>query len=698
MTDTDEPVLVCKDLCISYYTRAGEIPAVVDFSLTVRPGETIGIVGESGCGKSTVAMAIMQHMGANGGIKSGSITFKGRDLTRLNEEELRSIRGSEISMIYQEPFASLNPSLKISTQLMEVPLAHENISKAEARERSVQILRDVKIADPERVMNSYPHQLSGGQQQRAVIAMGLLSKPSLLLLDEPTTALDVTVEAGIVNLIADISEKFNTSQIYISHNLGLILETCDRVFVMYSGEIVEEGTIKSLFNSPRHPYTHGLFSCIPLITTDKNAAPLKPIRGQLPLPFERPLGCYFGPRCDHFLQGVCDQAHFQMKTVGGEPDHRVRCLRYEEIDYKQVVSNTETKVSPEIGKRVLDVDGMKKYYEVKDSSLAALISGKSVRYVKANEKLNFTAHESETVAIVGESGCGKSTFAKVLMGLETGTGGEIRHNGKEISHIKVRDRSTEQIRSLQMVFQNPFDTLNPSHSIGGQISRVIRQFGVETDKKKVFDLVMTLLDTVKLPRDFYFRKPRQLSGGQKQRIGIARAFAGNPSIVIADEPVSALDVSVAAAVTELLMDIQREHKTTLLFISHDLSVVRYLSDRIVVMYLGHILERGTTAEVFAPPYHPYTEALLSAVPIADPDIIKRRIVLKGDLPSAMNPPKGCPFCTRCHRRIGDICDLELPSEQLVKDRHVIKCHIPVDVLSRIEPVIRKPGESDLNHA
>jgi peptide/nickel transport system ATP-binding protein len=341
---------------------------------------------------------------------------------------------------------------------------------------------------------------------------------------------------------------------------------------------------------------------------------------------------------------------------------------------------------------------MKKYYEVKDTSLKALLSGKTIRHVKANEELNFTAHESETVAIVGESGCGKSTFANVLMGLETSTEGEIRHHGKNISEIAVRDRSTKQIRSVQMVFQNPFDTLNPSHTIGGQISRVIKQFGVETDKEKIFNTVMKLLDIVKLPRDFYYRKPRQLSGGQKQRIGIARAFAGNPSLVIADEPVSALDVSVAAAVTELLMDIQREHKTTLLFISHDLSVVRYLSDRIVVMYLGHILERGSTEEVFSPPYHPYTEALLSAVPIADPEITKREIVLEGDLPSAMKPPQGCPFCTRCHRRIGDICDNEVPLEMMVADRHAIKCHIPLEELSKIEPVITIPDESECIHA
>jgi peptide/nickel transport system ATP-binding protein len=327
-------------------------------------------------------------------------------------------------MIYQEPFASLNPSLKISTQLMEVPLAHEDIPKEEARQRAVQMLGDVKLPDPERIMESYPHQLSGGQQQRVVIAMGLLSNPSLLLLDEPTTALDVTVEAGIVKLVADISKKYGTSQIYISHNLGLILETCDRVFVMYSGEVVEEGTINSLFTWPKHPYTHGLFACIPLPTADKHAAPLKPIRGQLPLPFERPQGCYYHPRCDHFKSGLCDVDHFKMEHVeGGSADHRVRCLRYKEIDHHLLADTEDAKEALELGERVLNVDSMKKYYEVRDSSLKALISGNRIKYVKANEELNFTAREGETVAIVGESGCGKSTFAKVLMGLEKGTEG-----------------------------------------------------------------------------------------------------------------------------------------------------------------------------------------------------------------------------------------------------------------------------------
>ncbi len=696
----DAPILEIKDLNISYYTRAGEIPAVIDFSLTVNRSETVGLVGESGCGKSTVAWAIMQYMGNNGAIKSGSIKFMGHELNDLSDEELRKLRGSEISMIYQEPFAALNPSLTVASQLMEVPITHEQVSENEAWERCVQMLSDVHLPDQQRIMHAYPHQLSGGQQQRVVIAMALLSNPSLLLLDEPTTALDVTVEAGIVDLVADISKKFGTSQIYISHNLGLILEVCERVFVMYSGEVVEQGSINSVFTWPKHPYTQGLFGCIPLPTTDKNAAPLRPIRGQLPLPHERPVGCNFGPRCDHFEAGRCDARDVIMEPVVSSDaiGHRVRCLRWNEIDVGVPLAHAKAKPPFEVGERVLEVDHMQKYYEVHDRSIAALISGQSVRFVKANEALDFDARRGETVAIVGESGCGKSTFAKVLMGLECCTAGELRHEGRDIGNIPVHRRSSQQLGSLQMVFQNPSDTLNPSHTVGAQIARAIKKFGIEKEKSKIRDRVLNLLDVVKLPRDFYFRRPRQLSGGQKQRVGIARAFAGNPSLVIADEPVSALDVSVAAAVTELLMDIQREHQTTLLFISHDLGVVRYLADRIVVMYLGQIMERGTTEEIFAPPYHPYTEALLAAVPIADPEIEKREILLEGDLPSALDPPTGCPFVTRCPRKLGKICDQQRPLMQSLPTGHAIACHIPLEELRRIEPVIYVPPESERLHA
>jgi peptide/nickel transport system ATP-binding protein len=695
--NTDAPLLEIENLCISYYTRAGEIPAVVDFSVRLNAGESVGLVGESGCGKSTVAMAIMQYMGSNGGIVGGSIKFKGRDLNTLSQEELRAIRGSEIAMVYQEPMAALNPSLTIATQLMEVPLTHDGASEAEARKRAVEMLNDVRLPDPERVMDAYPHQISGGQQQRVVIAMALLSNPSLLLLDEPTTALDVTVEAGIVQLVSELSEKYGTAILYISHNLGLILETCDRVCVMYSGEVVEEGHIDSLFTWPRHPYTHGLFGCIPLPHADKNARPLVPIRGQLPLPHERPDGCNFGPRCDFFEAGTCDSGIVAMDKVASSGDgHNVRCRRWDGISPEDAVVAGEAHEANEPGEIVLRVEAMKKYYEVQDTSIAAMISGKSVKHVKANEALDFTARRGETVAIVGESGCGKSTFAKVLMGLETATEGEIILEDANIGDMPVQDRSPERLGSLQMVFQNPNDTLNPSHTIGGQITRVIRKFGVETNKEKATERMLKLLDTVKLPRDFAKRRPRQLSGGQKQRVGIARAFAGNPAMVIADEPVSALDVSVAAAVTELLMEIQREHQTTLLFISHDLSVVRYLSDRVVVMYLGMIMERGHTDDVFAPPYHPYTEALLSAVPIADPEVEKRQIVLEGSIPSALNPPKGCPFSTRCPRKLGDICDQDVPPMHEIEDGaggHVIACHIPLAELQKVEPVIKVPGDA-----
>ena len=683
----EPPLLEIENLCISYFTRAGEIPAVVDFSMTLHAGESIGLVGESGCGKSTVAMAIMQYMGHNGGIVGGSIRFKGRDLASYSAKELRRLRGSEVAMIYQEPMAALNPSLTLGSQLIEVPMTHEGLRRSEAYSRAVEMLSDVRLSDPERVMAAYPHQISGGQQQRVVIAMALLGKPSLLLLDEPTTALDVTVEAGIVNLISDISKKFGTAQIYISHNMGLILSTCERVCVMYSGEAIEEGRIVDLFERPLHPYTQGLFGCIPLPSCDKNARPLTPIRGQLPLPHERPRGCYFGPRCDYFRDELCNRELIPMNP-SDQSGHRVRCLRWREVPGETPERVVVARERIQVGEEVLRATGLQKYYPIHDRSLAALISGKGVRYVKANETLDFGACVRETVAIVGESGCGKSTFAKVLMGLETATDGELHFAGDEISRRPVRKRSPQQLGSLQMVFQNPNETLNPSHTIGAQIGRVIKKFGVESDPGKIQQRVLKLLDTVKLPRDFYKRRPRQLSGGQKQRVGIARAFAGNPKMVVADEPISALDVSVAAAVTELLMDIQREHGTTLLFISHDLSVVRYLADRIVVMYLGQIMERGTTEQVFAPPYHPYTEALLSAVPIADPNVKKREIVLEGNIPSALNPPKGCPFATRCPRKIGDICDNEMPPRKSDHPRHVIACHIPLEDLIKVEPVFR----------
>jgi peptide/nickel transport system ATP-binding protein len=688
-----QPILECENLSISYFTRQGEIPAVVDFNLKVMPGEAVGVVGESGCGKSTVALAIMCYLGKNGQIVNGLLRFKGRDMTTMSEEELRQLRGSKIAMVYQEPMASLNPSLLIGRQLMEVPLFHEKVSKAEARERAAKMLAAVKLPDPQRIMNSYPHQISGGQQQRVVIAMALLSNPALLILDEPTTALDVTVEAGIVALIKDIAGRFGTSMVYISHNLGLILETCDRITVMYSGEAVETGTVAEVFDQMRHPYTRGLFNSIPLPGADKNARPLVPIPGQLPLPHQRPQGCWFGPRCGYFEQSICSHGHVAIETVDAVSGHGARCRRFREIDWDAARPVRKPVEAAPLGPVVLEVDRLKKYYELADSSLMAMIGSSKARTVKANEQLDFAAREAQTVAIVGESGCGKSTFAKVMMGLETATEGEIRLNGKDISRIPVQQRGEATVGYMQMVFQNPFDTLNPSHSVGGQIARVVQKFGGENDPAKVRERVFQLLDLVKLPRAFYYRRPRQLSGGQKQRVGIARAFAGNPKVVIADEPVSALDVSVQAAVTQLLMEIQRRNRTTLLFISHDLSLVRYLADRVIVMYLGRIMEQGSTDEVFSPPYHPYTEALLSAVPIADTKIRKKHIVLEGEIPSALKLPPGCPFQTRCHRKIGRICETEIPPLRIFSDGHQILCHLPPEELRAMEPVIAIADEA-----
>ncbi|WP_050927795.1 ABC transporter ATP-binding protein [Aestuariivita boseongensis] len=692
LAEYDGAILEIDKLSISFFTRLREIPAVMDFSVAVQPGEAVGLVGESGCGKSTVALGVMQDLGKNGRIVGGTIKFKGRDLSEMSAEELRDIRGNEIAMIYQEPMASLNPAMRIGKQLMEVPMIHEGVSESEAYQRALEVVTDVKLPDPERMLRSFPHQLSGGQQQRIVIAMALMSKPSLLILDEPTTALDVTVEAAVVELVKDLGKKYGTSMLFISHNLGLVLETCDRLCVMYSGEAVERGSIEDVFDEMQHPYTQALFRSIPLPGADKNSRPLVAIPGNFPLPHERPNGCNFGPRCDYFEAGRCDAKDIPMFDVPGNDRHATRCLKFQEIDWNAPLELADQKEKGEIGDVVLKMDNLKKYYEV---AANALFGGGDKKVVKANETLSFEARESETLAIVGESGCGKSTFAKVLMGLETATEGQILLDNRNIESIPIEERDAKTVGEVQMVFQNPFDTLNPSMTVGRQIMRALEIFGVGNNDRERKQRMLELLDLVKLPRAFADRMPRQLSGGQKQRVGIARAFAGDARIVVADEPVSALDVSVQAAVTDLLMEIQREHKTTLLFISHDLSIVRYLSDRVMVMYLGHVVELGTTEQVFSPPYHPYTEALLSAVPIADTSVEKKHIVLEGDIPSAMNPPPGCPFQTRCRWKSevpGGLCEKEVPPVQMLEGGHQIKCHLSDAILNQMEPVIKVAAE------
>jgi peptide/nickel transport system ATP-binding protein len=680
------PLIDIDRLGISFFTRGGEIPAVMDFSCKIMPGRAMGLVGESGCGKSTVALAIMRDLPGLGRITSGAIRFEGRDMASLSDAELRAIRGSKIAMVYQEPMASLNPTMLVGRQLMEVPLIHDRVSRDEAHRRAIDMVKAVRLPDPDRVMRAYPHQLSGGQQQRVVIAMALLSSPKLLILDEPTTALDVTVEAGIVALVKDLTARTGASTLFISHNLGLILETCDEVTVMYSGEAVETGAVSDVFGAMRHPYTQGLFRSIPTPGTNKIENPLIPIPGQLPLPHQRPRGCNFGPRCGYFVEELCAEADVPMCEVAGSSGHQSRCLRIEAIDWAKS-SQPAMRLEPvNIGAPVLEVERLKKHYRV---AASALFGKRESRAVKAVEDISFKARQAEVLAIVGESGCGKSTLAKVLLGLETASEGLVVFDQEAIQNQPVESRAVKTIASIQMIFQNPFDTLNPSYSVGSQILRTLERFRIGANTSERHDMMLRLLDLVKLPRAFAQRSPRQLSGGQKQRIGVARAFAGRPRVIIADEPMSALDVSVQAAISELLLSLQRESKTTMVFISHDLSVVRYLADRVVVMYLGHILEMGATEQIFAPPFHPYTEALLSAIPIADARVKKRHVVLEGEIPSALSPPSGCPFQTRCgHKREvpGNLCEREMPPIRTVADGHTIKCHLPERALRHMEPV------------
>ena len=683
-TDTQKaPVLELRNVAISYFVRAGEMKVVPNISFKLGQGEALGLVGESGCGKSTVAFAVMQYLGTVGRITNGQVLFEGKDLAKMSPAELRAIRGRKISMVYQDPMSSLNPVIQIGKQLMEVPIIHFGQSEQEAHARALQMLREVNLPDPETMMTRYPHQLSGGQQQRVVIAMALMAEPSLLVMDEPTTGLDVTVEAAVLDLVARLREKHNTAIIFISHNLGTVVRICDRIGVMYAGELVEEGPITEVFRNPRHPYTRGLLSCIPTLGADKNSRPLTAIPGQVPSILNRPKGCVFQPRCKFAQADRCSQD--PLPTLDMSPQHHVKCVRASELpEHEKLPQGLEAIAlgkAPVDAEVVLQIAHLRKTYH----QSTGMFGGAGYN-VHAVDNIDLAANRGQTLAIVGESGCGKSTLAKVLTGIELGTEGMVTLSGKEISQIPVEDRTAIVKRAIQMVFQNPDSTLNPSHSVGYVMERAIRRLrGLSSSAAR--GEASSLLKTVNLPVEFAQRMPRQLSGGQKQRVAIARALAGEPDLILADEPVSALDVSVQAAIINLLVDIQAKRGATLVFISHDLSVVRYLADYVAVMYLGQVMEYGNTEDVFAPPYHPYTEALLSAVPIADPDVHQRRIILEGAMPSPQNRPQGCPFATRCPRKVGAICDTTPPPIQTTAGGHRIACHIPMDELKNVDEVV-----------
>jgi peptide/nickel transport system ATP-binding protein len=676
---TDAPILALDHARISYFTRAGEVNVIPGLTFALGAGEAMGLVGESGCGKSTVALAIVRYLGRAGRITGGRILFEGRDVADLTPEELRAMRGRRVAMVYQDPMASLNPVMTVGRQLMEVPMLHEDVGEGEARARALDMLAEVKLLDGESMLARYPHQLSGGQQQRIVIAMALIAEPALLIMDEPTTGLDVTVEAAVLDLVRELRRRHGTSVLFISHNLGTVVRVCDRIGVMYAGELVEEGAIRQVFTNPRHPYTRGLLDCLPSLGRDKRQAPLVPIPGQVASALARPAGCAFAARCAHVEPGRCTSQPIPALPVAGEPGHAAQCVRATELPpWERRRAGAGAAAERRSGPVALRVDGLEKVYRPRQG-----LFGSERGAVRALNGIDLVVRKGETLAIVGESGCGKSTLAKVLAGLETASAGRVEIAGTEVASMRVEARSLELRRTIQMVFQNPDSTLNPSHSAGYAIGRALRRLR-RMARGEAASEATRLLGVVKLPADLGGRQPDRLSGGQKQRVAIARALAGDPDVIVADEPVSALDVSVQASIVNLLNEIQTAREATLIFISHDLSVVRYLADHVAVMYLGSVVELGSVADVFAPPFHPYTEALLSAVPVPDPDAQGARIILEGPLPSATEIPSGCPFSGRCPRRIGAICDeTSPPTRQLSRD-HRIVCHIPGEELARLQ--------------
>jgi peptide/nickel transport system ATP-binding protein len=687
-----------EDVAVAYKVRGGEIEAVQNVSFEIRRGETHGIVGESGCGKSTVAWAIVNFLGANGYVKRGSIKFQGQDLVGKSGEELRQLRGDQIAMVYQDPMQALNPSMRLGDQLKEVLTVHRNMEDSEAVDYCIQMLDRVHMPDSANVMKRYPHQISGGQQQRVVIAMALLNNPALLIMDEPTTALDVTVEATVLDLITELRRDFDTAIMYITHNLGVVARVSTRVGVMYAGEMVEAGTVEEIFRHPQHPYTQGLMRCVPRLGADKASSILYPIRGRVPPPDSRPSGCIYGPRCD-YVQDRCRRERPQLRPISAQTT--VRCHFAEEIIAADWTPS-EDLVLPTIseaggnGQPILRVKDLKKYYEVKGGSLRDVAGVGEKRFVKAVENASFDLSKGRTLGVVGESGCGKSTLIRTIIGLEDSTSGDAEFMGFDITG-DISTRDVGLIEELQMVFQNPDSTMNPSYTVGQQIGRPMQRFKT-VPKNQIRDEVVKLLRAMRLGDTYYDRLPRQLSGGEKQRVGIARALASQPDLVLCDEPVSALDVSVQAAILNLLLEIQQEFNTTLVFIAHDLSVVRFFSDDVAVMYLGQIMEIGPADAIYAPPYHPYTEALLSAVPIPDPRAKQKHIRLTGSVPSAIDPPSGCRFHTRCPRRQllpdgGKICETDLPPWRDVGEGHQIFCHIPPETLVTFDPVISTSEEA-----
>ena len=679
-----ETVLRVVDLSIEYSTGRGPVRAVRDVSLTIHRGETFGVVGESGSGKSTLAFAIVGYLAGNGCVSGGSIEYRGRDLLRMPRAELDALRGAKIAMVYQDPMSSLNPSITVGEQVEEVILAHERLSRAASRKKTLELFSAVNMPEPEAISRRYPHQLSGGQQQRVLIAMALACNPDLLIMDEPTTGLDVTTEAQILDLIGSLKTRFSSAILYISHNLGVIARVSDRIGVMYAGQMVEQGPVREVFRRQSHPYTAGLLECLPKLNFGRKTHSLALIPGMIPDLSEVPRGCSFEPRCRSRRPRCAEESP---PLIQVDPGHASRCFfwREQEIERHAAVAEPPAAVTAQTETRVpsapplLSVKNLRREY--RDSNKLLGLFG-TERVVHALDGVDLSLQANETLAVVGESGCGKTTLARCVVGLVEPTGGTVEFDQASLAGIAAR-RDRETRRRLQMVFQNPDSTLNPRRTIGDALRRPLQLFR-GLSGRPADEAAVELLKAVRLDGRYLSRLPNQLSGGEKQRVGIARAFATNPDLIVCDEPVSALDVSVQAAILNLLGELQLRDHTAYLFISHDMSVVRYLADRVAVLYLGRICETGPVERVFAPPHHPYTEALLSAIPVPDPDAEVNPIRLEGPVPSASEVFEGCPFHTRCPRKVGEVCERQKPPAQTGADGHTIFCHIPVATLTKAQ--------------
>jgi peptide/nickel transport system ATP-binding protein len=655
------PLLELDNVTISYQRRRDQVDAVRNVSLTVQPGEAYGLVGESGCGKSTLAMAVLRYLPKNGLLTSGHVLFEGRDLFTMTGSELRRIRGHRIAMVYQNPGSALNPTIRVGEQVAEVFRHHRALPHQPAAEAALEMLRKVRISEPARVAALYPYQLSGGMQQRVVIAMALASDPALLVLDEPTTALDATVQADILDLFQDLRGELKAAILFISHNLAVVQQVCDRIGVMYAGELIEQGTVGEVFQRPRHPYTAALFDCIPDFGVRKQDRRLAGIAGGVPDLADLGTGCLYEPRCP-ISRTLCRVEHPDLLRAGTR--QLSRCFFHTETPIPGSAAPTASPAP-----------------ETAQSQRLPLLSLNKVsrRFGRAHilNDIDLEIAPGETFGLVGESGSGKSTLAKVIAGLVPPSTGTVALNNERVAGTASR-RTRRQRRAVQMVFQTPDATLNPRKRIVSILGRAVRVLAGLTGRRKR-DRSAALLADVQLPSQMLTATPDRLSGGQRQRVAIARAFAGDPKLVILDEPTSALDVSVQASILNLLLDLQRESEAAYLFISHDLAVVRYLSDRIGVMYLGELVEVGPAERVFRPPFHPYTQSLIAAVPRLGTEKPARPVSLDTPSPGPAERPTGCPFHTRCPRAY-DPCRTEAPPWRDAGEGHMIRCWVALDAL------------------